>query len=422
MIIRARRLLKLFAAVLAVTMLFPASANASSLDPVRGDCSVIYGANHNFGLVTDAQISGIYLANNTCVPITLSVTKITLSSNKVSLVGKSQLIKGHADVLTNAPAIEVGIVGVYIHDATSAKDQTNANPGLCDVSLSSSNPAAPAIDSSGKGGWDLGITVPATCPSGNFHFVIDVQIGYPGDVATEALLELSTLPGNKLAISNGAPPPAIGSTCKNLSQIVLSNTADQVICSKINGKLIWSSIPGGKVAGSASAPTAKAAPTISAGQTCTTAGKTQASNGQTFICGVAGKTKKWVATGTSSSNNPPAAPAPAPSQPSKADIAMLNGCSSFPNAMTNLYKHQAFGDPFRATWDFALQDALFHFVDAKNADPGKYAMLYNAAFLIYQNVKEGIFGGSGYIKASQFDLQNALATFNTACHTSLYTS
>ena len=422
MTLRVSGFSKLIATALIATSILPAAAKADSLAPARGTCSVLYGAKHDFGIDTDSQHSGIYLDNNTCVPILLSVTNLTLTPNKVTLSGKNQLIKAHADVLANSPQIGMALIGVFIHDASSPKDQSNVNPGLCDVSLANSNPAAPAIDASGKGGWDLGINIPATCPAGNFHFMIDVEIDYPGATATEIFFELSALSGNKFSIVNGTPPPATGSSCKNLSQIVLSNTGNQVICSKINGKLVWSSIPGGKITGSATAPTSKAAPSISAGQTCPTAGKIQSSNGQTFVCGVSGKTKKWVLIGASSSNSAPSgSPSNAPiQQPSASDIAVQNGCSSFPSAMTNLYKHEAFGDPFRPSADIALQTALAYFYDAKRFDPAKYAMLGNAAFLIYQDVKASIFGGSGYIKASQYDLQQAVALFNGACKTSLY--
>ncbi len=414
----------LFTALLLLMAIFSSitPAYADTLTPVHGDCSVLYGAKNSFGLVSDTQISGIFLDNNSCMPITLAVTGMTLSPNKITLAGKPQLIKIHLNFQANSPLITAGLLAAYLHDDITPLQQSNVGGDLCDISLASANNSLLALSSTGKGAWDFGINLPATCPSGSFHFMIDVQVSYPLAAGTESWFELKTIPANKINILNSNPPPVLGSTCKNLSQVVLSSSGDQVICAKINGKLIWSNIPGGKLTGTSTAPSSKPVATISAGQACSTAGKIQSSNGKTFICGVSGKTKKWVLTGSSGSSAPPTSSAQASNtkQPSAADIAMLNGCSSFPNAMTNLYKHQAFGDPFRPSASIALQTASGYFLDAKLGDPGKYALLQNAVFLIYQDVQESIFGGSGYIQASQFDLQNALATFNTACHTSLY--
>ena len=277
--------------------------------------------------------------------------------------------------------------------------------------------------------------IPLTCPTGNYSLAPDLwapnpigsEVQLAGDgPASSWLFAASELSSNRLTISKGSNLPTLNSACKNLSQVVLSADGVQMICAKISGHLTWSSIPGALTSTPQSSATK--APNVKnvVGKSCAKPGQVQASATGQVICAIKGRTDVWLAlpspkTSPSLGNSSIAATSKpssnAETNPS-GDTLVQDACSTFPQAVLAIGKHDQPGDPEEFASVSRAQEALMKFMLAKSQN-SKYASLYTAANLLFRDAQAGTFGGSGTIDATGTDLQMAIDTVNLACNSDL---
>lgn len=251
------------------------------------------------------------------------------------------------------------------------------------------------------------------CPVGDYSFAA----GTPFDGQVEGIMMLKSLKGNLISIVPSEGFAVLGAGCKNLSQIGLLKNGSQTICAQINGKKIWSAIPGGKLQTPAVQSNVQKQITIKAGASCKTAGQiSNAANGN-FVCAVKGKSKVWVfldggtnpvktSTQSTTKSSLPA--------PSKADQLKQTGCNSFPNAISTL-QHASGGN-----YNSALINAQNVAGNIKQASllDSKYALLDSAQYTIIQYAQATGWGGVGY-NGDVNSVRAAIATFNAGCKTNL---
>jgi hypothetical protein len=262
------------------------------------------------------------------------------------------------------------------------------------------------------------IYFPPDCSADNYRLAISYNSGsWSG---TESLIGV---PGNSIKLTSSSKLPVVGTICPKLGLMASAANNVQVVCAKLKDRLIWGAIssttqnatpskaPNQKV----SATKAKAA-TPKPGTICPVPGSISGSGSSSLVCAKKSGKNIWISMNTESSTNP------SPSSPpveTAADRYKSQGCSTFPGAIVNFVNHSNFGDPFRGSAFIAAQNAAGYFLNAKLADSAKYSSLYNVVGLIIEYAQASTMGGSGRISASTYEFNQALATFNSICGSSL---
>lgn len=267
----------------------------------------------------------------------------------------------------------------------------------------------------------LPIYIPANCTAGSYHIGVTWGSG-----SWSGGMSLVGVSGNKITIFQKSKLPVIGAACPKVATFSRTTEGIQAVCAKISGRLVWASVSSKNDVSTkpVSKPT-KNKTSVAAGNSCKTPGATQTTSSGKFACVLTGKSPSWVLisgnkTVSGGSNPPNSTPTENIPVSDPGDSYASQGCSTFPNAITNYIAHSDFGDPQRGSALIAAEKAAGFFMDARSANVYKYAALYNAVGLVIQYAQAFTKGGSGYINATPYDVQQAIALINSTCGSTLY--